>query len=396
MNAFLLLCLSVAAAEPGAPVALEFKDAAVYEGRSVLCFRAIELRDAPARPLTGDYSLAPGAKYGLAPVGPTPETALAIVWIPNASAGPQLWLDANADGRLSRNECHVMSGRELEIPATITVQVQPAPKRVRRTLVFRRSLLDQGLRYAVRGFAQGKIDLAGASHAVLLVDGNADGCFDTVGQDRVWIDLDGDGRFDPLTEQFPLGKPIVKGAQMFVVSSDATASAVRVRLRSGAMGKLRLDLASRITSGAKMSAHLVSDIGEFVVIEKPGVSVPVPAGDYYVSSLRLEIPEPAGQTWTYSFRNDKRDTFAVPAGQERRIALLERLAMEVILDGQGEPIRPAQTVSITPRVIADGSLSLTSCETGAGELRRTAEGSAEILLLAPDGHEISRGMTGFS
>ena len=45
----------------------------------------------------------------------------------------------------------------------------------------------------------------GRGLAAVLTDGDADGCFDGAGADRVWIDLDGDGKFDPLTEQFPLG-----------------------------------------------------------------------------------------------------------------------------------------------------------------------------------------------
>ena len=124
------------------------------------------------------------------------------------------------------DERRVMPGRDLQIATTITVQLEPQPMRVQRTLLFRRSTLGEGLRYAVRGFAQGTLALGGTKYRVLLIDGNADGCFDTVGQDRVWIDLNGDGQFDPLTEQFPLGKPIVKDGNVYVIRSDPLASAV--------------------------------------------------------------------------------------------------------------------------------------------------------------------------
>ena len=111
--------------------------------------------------------------------------------------------------------------------------------------MFRRSALGDGLRYTVRGYMQGRLNLGGKKYATLLIDGNANGCFDTVGQDRVWIDLNQDGRFDPLTEQFPLGKPITHGGDVYVVRSDASASAVVANLRSAGQGKLRLTLAKK-------------------------------------------------------------------------------------------------------------------------------------------------------
>jgi len=429
----LMLCLASEAG--GAPAAFEFRDAAACEGRSVLQYRAVEFRSTPVRPLQGDFKEAEGARYGLVPVGPTPETALAIVWLPKAGGG-EIWLDRNGDGRLAADEHYVVQEGQVEIPASITVElgspglteqglgatgglstraaladkqpvapvprsspvsIEPAARRVERTLIFRRSVAGDGLRYAVRGYAAGTLELSGTKYAAVLIDGNADGLFDTVGQDRVWIDLNQDGRFDLLTEQFLLGKPITKDGQIFVVSADATAQAVRARLRSGVEGKLRLQMAALpSTSPGKISAELVSDLGELLVIDKLGAAVSVLAGEYYVSSLKLEIPDPAGQTWVYSFRSTKREPFPVPAGQERVAALCGDLAMEVTAEGRTGQVRPAETVTIRPRLIADGSLYLSSCNIGSEGSSRAAEGSAEIVLMAPDGKEVSRGVTGFS
>src|SRR5262249_58459856 len=110
----------------------------------------------------------------------------------------------------------------------VTVARERGPRRLPRTLIFRRSALDDGLRYAVRGFARGTLRLGGVAYPVLLTDGNADGCFDDPAADRLWVDLNRDGRFDPLTEQFPLGSPITVGGRGYTVRSDATASAVWV------------------------------------------------------------------------------------------------------------------------------------------------------------------------
>jgi hypothetical protein len=390
--------LSVGADAAAPPVALEFKDASTFDGRTVLQYRAIEFRDAPARPLSGEFKPSPGALYGLVPVGPKPETALSIVWCPKSAGGPELWLDANGDGRLSADERHPMPGRELAISATIAVQLEPQPKRVQRTLLFRRSALGDGLRYAVRGFAQGSLALGGAKHAVLLVDGNADGCLDTVGQDRVWIDLNGDGRFDALTEQFPLGRPIVKAGEVYVVRSDPLATAVSASQRSAAQGKLRLALARKPAAISQLSVELISDLGELVVIDKLDQAVPVPTGQYRVSWVKLEMADPAGQPWTYSFRQDAVKNYTVETGKETAVAMLDRLAMNVTFDRyqpESKP-KPGETVVVSPRLIADESLYLSSCTIGKDNFARSAEATAEILLLSLDGKVIQRGITGFS
>jgi hypothetical protein len=58
--------------------------------------------------------------------------------------------------------------------------------------------------------------------------------------------------------------------------------------------------------------------------------------------------------------------------------------------------QPGETVVISPRVVADECLYLSACSVGSEGDSRAMEGSAEILLLSPDGKTISRGITGFS
>jgi len=395
-----MLCLaamlSLAADSPAAPVAFQFKDAAAYENRQVLQYRAIEFRDSPVQPLGDQPKFEAGSLYGLVPVGPKPETALPIVWCPKATGGPELWLDANGDGKLAGDERHPMSGRELDVPATITIQLEPEPKKVHRTLSFRRSTLGDGLRYAVRGYAQGTLDLGGTKCAALLVDGSANGSFDTVGQDRVWLDLSGDGRFDPLVEQFPLGKPIRRDRDVYVVRSDAAASAVVANLRSAGQGKLRLTLAKKTPSPAKITAELISDLGELVTLDRLDEPSPVHFGEYRLSSLKLEVADSSGQAWTYNFYNEKKRTYSLPTGGQTEIRILSELAMQVELQPEKTKVSAGQTVSIRPKLLADQSLYLSSCTIGNQADPRQAEGSAEILLLRPDGKTITRGVTGFS
>lgn len=267
-------------------------------------YRAIEFKETPVQPLAGDFSAAPGAAYGQLPVGPGPETALAVVWIAKADGGPVLWLDADGNGRLTPDERHAVSGKQIELAATLTMQKAPQLRQARRTLVFRRPALGTGLAYAVRGYAAGSLDFGGAKHAAILADGNADGCFNSVGHDRVWIDLNRDGRFDPLVEQFPLGKPITKDGQTYVVRSDALASSVVANHRRPGEGTLRLTLAGGQKAGT-FSADLVSDLGELVAVDRLDQPIPVSHGDYRIASLRLQLAAPDGQAWNYTFDRER-------------------------------------------------------------------------------------------
>ncbi len=107
-----------------------------------------------------------------------------------------------------------------------------------------------------------------------------------------------------------------------MISSDATASAVTANLRSAGQGKLRLTLGEKTNPSAKIAAELVSDLGELVAIDKLDEAIPVPFGQYRVSSLKVELPDSAGQTWTYNFYNEKTKKLlrAHQRGNDRRRA----------------------------------------------------------------------------
>lgn len=390
----LVMCFSADTHAGSAPFV--FRDAADHQGRSMLHYRAIEFGDAPVQPLAGEFSPTPGAVYGQIPVGLVPESALAVVWLPKSDDGPILWFDADGDGTLTVAERYVVPGREIEILATITVQMESQVERVSRTILFRRPAFGAGLRYAVRGYAVGSLNFTGTRHSALLVDGNADGCLDTVGHDRVWIDLNGDGRFDGLTEQFPLGKPVVKGGRVYVIRSDPLAHAVSANLRIPGEGILRLTLARNLIV-TKLSVELVSDLGELVAIDRLDEPVPVPHGKFRVSWVKLQVTGLDGQQWYYSFSRSKQKYYSVPIGKETMIPLLGQFAMQVNLALSRGRAKPSETITVRPRVIADGeTLYLSSCTRGSEDRTCAAEGSAEILLLAPNGEAVSRGLSGFS
>jgi hypothetical protein len=387
----LILAACVATAVPAAtPVGLDYKDSATYENRAIAQYQAIEFRDTPITPLVlnSKEELPSGVKYGFLQLGPNKDTAMVIVWAPKASDGPWLQLFSNADGKpLGKRQ--KLSGKNMELPVTITVATKPSEVRVERTLLFRTSTKGDGLRYAVRGYAQGRLKLGGAEFAALLIDGNADGLLDTVGRDRLWIDLDGNGQFDLLMEQYPLGKPIVHKGDIFVVRSDPLAAAVVVNQRNVGESKLRLTLAAKHDASSKITAELVSDIGEFVSIDKLDEFVSVPYGEYRISSVSIEVPDASGKNWSYRFYSQAAKDYSAPQNIETTIELMKEFEMKVAMDG-GDKVNPGTAIRVTPNLVADVSLELSGCNGGAKD-----EGKAEVLLLGPDGKTIQRTVDGF-
>ena len=86
----------------------------------------------------------------------------------------------------------------------------------------------------------------------------------------------------------------------------------------------------------------------------------------------------------------------MPTGKETTITLLGALTMDVSFGSESDKAAPGQTISIQPKLTADGTLYLSRCNVGKDTNVEQAEGNAEIVLLGPDGKEVNRGLTGFS
>src|SRR5262245_21168726 len=117
------LLLPLTLAQPPAPASWEFRDQTAHAGRNLLTFRAVELADAPVRPLKPQDCPPAGARFSLLPVGTEPG-GLALVWLPESG---EVWLDGDGDGRFAAAERHKIGARPLEVPALLRVR-QPDGK----------------------------------------------------------------------------------------------------------------------------------------------------------------------------------------------------------------------------------------------------------------------------
>src|SRR5262245_51013776 len=121
----LIAALALAAppdADAGFPPRWEFRDATTFAGRPMLTYCPVELATRPPRPLHPDDNPGGGARYGLLPVGNHLDGHRLLVWLSDASGGPELWLDGNGDGRFSPDERHRIVTQPAAVPVTIALK----------------------------------------------------------------------------------------------------------------------------------------------------------------------------------------------------------------------------------------------------------------------------------
>ena len=382
---FVLLAAAVAA-PPGSD--WTFVDESAVGGRSVVTFRTVELADAPSRPLHADDKPPAGSRFGSVGLGPGGRHRLGLVWHPATNA---LWFDADGDGRFSAAERVALGAKPHE--AKVSVPFGDGVRHDRTVMIRKRG---DGLAWAVRGYTTGTVTLAGRRVAAVLTDGDADGCFDGAGADRVWLDLDGDGAFDPLTEQLPLGTAITAGGTAVLIRPRPDGLAVTARERPGETGTLTVGVGT--LAGAEvveLEASCVSEFGELVVVRAAGKPVSVPAGRYRVDSVRLRLADADGRVWHYSFATGDRSAFGVEVVKGKATAhrLLDGVAVTVSCDAAGG-VAPGGSVQVQPDVVA-GGLYLTKCEVAERLAEFGREVPAVITLTGPGSEVLDRCESGF-
>jgi len=378
-----LLLLLAAAAPPGSD--WKFVDESARGDRSVVTFRTVELADAPSRPLHPDDRPPAGARFGSVGLGPGGKHRLGVVWHHDTGA---LWFDADGDGRYSAAERVTLGDKPHE--AKVAVPFGGGERQTRTVMIRKRG---DGLAWAVRGYTLGTVALNGKRVAAMLTDGDADGCFDGAGADRVWLDLDGDGAFDPLTEQFPLGTVINAGGTAVLIRPRPDGLAVQARERPAESGTLTVDVVRLPkTEVVELAANYVSEFGELVVVRSADKSVSLPAGKYRVDSVRLKLADPDGRVWQYSFSSGERaHDVEVKQGAGTVHRLLDGLRVAATIDAAAAPGGAVQVQSD----VHAGGLYLTACEVADRFAGRGREVMAEIRLTEPGSVTLDRCEAGF-
>jgi hypothetical protein len=346
--------------------------------------------------------------YGSVPVGDKKAGAklnLAVVRAPGKAA--RVYLDANHDGVVTEQE-----GQDLKPNAVAWGPCRGKPAalarinfatkdRVRITgpAVVWSGNAPHLLFFAWQGFLHGTLNVAGQRRESFLVDANANGSFFDAEFDQFWIDLNGDGRLDILTEEFAVG-PVQRWCErIFSLSFSPAANTVRLRPIEGGLGKTKVVLDSREGTAVKtFAATLISQAGDVASVNVVGQEIAIPTGRYHISSLTLAMTDKSTGAWSYSFSNwadstdDKEYPLMVEKGVAGKVAPFRNLTFDAKVEGER---KPGGTLRVELSARSEMNLELTKTEKD-GASRYGTEDYARIELLNPDGKTVATASTGFS
>jgi hypothetical protein len=216
-----------------------------------------------------------------------------------------LYVDADRDRAITAKDRVAGEGLSWRTPLKAVVHEGDVLHEYPRTVAFRFGVVSKTLAVATCGYVEGRARLGGREVRVRRTDGDADGFFASA-QDRVWVDLDGDGQWDPALEEF-LFAPILRlGGRRVAVRADTLGERLSFAPLEGS-GRVRLELPRTLPAQQveEIQATVQSRDGVVACLRGVDTEAVLPTGDYRVSALLLTLKDPAGGPgWGYVFNDN--------------------------------------------------------------------------------------------
>jgi hypothetical protein len=201
-------------------------------------------------------------------------------------------------------------------PMDVAMVDKEITRKVPRASVFRLGASGRTLGYAAAGYLEGTVELVGTDGqprrvAARRVDGDGNGQVSDP-QDRLWIDIDGDGRFDPAAEQFLFASVLHLDGARYVVRSDELGSRMSLEPLVG-VGTLRLawkgragDRDAAATGATSVELHATALGRDGSVYGLSGTEpASVPVGEYRIGTVTIAMDDPGGgQRWSFIFSDN--------------------------------------------------------------------------------------------
>jgi hypothetical protein len=320
------------------------------------------------------------------------ETVACVVALAEADNGDKtLYVDGDGDGKLTSAERAEVAPESQRPPdfgaAGERIWLARVSRPYERLLAFRLSPFGGTINCAVRGYNRGKLPIDGERREAVMVDANANMLLEAT-RDRVYVDLNGDGKLDPTSERFPLTERMEFGELAFAFAG--TMAQDKVVWDLAPMGKVPVtfSIAKLSAQPGRFSATLSRKGGGVFQVTELGEELRVPAGTYIVDSLYLRVPGPGGVTHEYSF--DGRDASKVielVGEAPRSVELMGELSLSVTVRGAA---RPGSTLSVEDTVKTATGLSMVMHTSGGRQVPPRA-----VLKMAGSDEPIATGITNY-
>jgi len=303
---------------------------------------------------------------------------------------PILYVDGNADGVLTQDERAPLAEGDLRPPGfgkegkpVWTVRLANPDD---YAMAVRLGSTGQTVLCAVRGYARGSIPTVDGPRDAIVVDADADAAFD-VGSDPVYVDVDGNGAFEPRGERFPLLSPFEVAAPPIEFPSPMPMRSAVWRKAPTGRGQLAVALPGIAAKPTRLMVSLSREGGGAYMVRDVDRAVEVPVGSYSVGSAFLEFAGDDGPPWVFSFtRADPPAAAEVQAGADAHVDLLAGLHVVVACPPMA---RAGDEVSVGVGARTESGLELQRCARG-DMADRTAQRTPQLTIAASSGTVLVR------
>jgi hypothetical protein len=363
-------------------------------------WRALPVGDKPPDGLSENVSYRGDRQYyAQFRFGSTDSIRLAVVLDELSSGESMLYVDADRDRTIEPTDLVPGTRNTWRVPLeAVVAHDEPPATTSRRVMLLRLGTVIRVLSVAEAGYLEGQAKVDGRNVTARRVDANANGLFSDV-QDRIWLDLDGDGLWDPLAERFSVRPVFDLPSGRYAVAADLFGRSLTLKKLEGT-GTLVLAGAPR-TAGASVldiTATLVGGDGATFALKGNGTQVTAPVGEYRLHSLVVTARESDERLpWEFVFThpgNREYRWFDLARNSTVEVNPLDRLILDV--EGVDERCQPGQSISVRPRVYTGDGLLINTCILhSAGRSSDMNASCALVELSSSDGKPLSSATSGF-
>jgi hypothetical protein len=283
-----------------------------------------------------------------------------------------LYVDANRNRVIELKDKVAGSGKERTAPLDVEITRGLSVDHESRQVQWRLGVAGKTIGLATLGYFEGNVTIASKKHAARRVDGNANGFFSDAA-DRLWIDLNGDKQWDPLTEQFPLSPVLTLSGQRYGIRADALGTRLALEPLTSE-GRIRLCLGelAKEVSVSKLEVMLIGADGSAFALSGLDTPVVLPAGRYAVGSVALTVQlENVSLPTHFVFSRVGVDAdtrwHELKKDQELVLDPVGKVRFALDIEKDQRVRKPSEAVRVQPQLFTADGLLINACAPGDGE-----------------------------
>lgn len=278
-----------------------------------------------------------------------------------------LYVDLNRNREITADEKIAGSGKTRDVELPVQIMNVATAEHADRKIQFRKSIEPRRFSIKTKGGYAASCEIAGKTVDVWRLDGNANGLFSDI-EDELWIDLDGNGNWNPINERFLYRSAIKIGDKRYAVRGNQLGTKIGFAEIQGE-GKLALDLnLAPETTVKSIRASIFGDDGSAHSIEDTEPLV-LPVGKYMIGQISLTLQQAEEREWHFSFSHTGNPAsqvwVEVTKSGDTVIEPFSDLNFSISADNK---YTPGQALSVRPGLVTADNLYITG--SGRGEVDR--------------------------